>query len=801
MLTRHSGFRLVRRVALALLACAPLGPIQAGEVRLEQSEFRVQGRRIVVRGAGYSPLPIGAAAGDPLPPCVYARDLPLLASLGANTVRTFNPLPEGDSTFLPLLETTGLYWLAGFPLDAWYDPSRTLASRQNEILDAFRRYALRFRGERRLIGYVLGEQIAENYGLRWAGPASEFDSLLEEAARLLSEVEPEDTPLLATSTLELAELRRAPPGLSFWLWNVGPRRTLANAIDEALQISARPLLIDGYSAAASDEAGVQAQSVAEITRSIFASPALLGGIFAAYLDDYRNPQGTGLFHPAASTAAGLDHVVPNAAFGIVAGLWEGHEPLAWQLEGKPRLSQVIHAASGDEALAPGTLARLGGDSLEKNLYAANGIPWAFHLGETCLCVGGQAAPLGMVAPETGTALIPWDLPTGDQPAVFFRAGLATNLLTVPVRAYAPGIFPGAVVRAGTFCRATPENGVRPGELLEVYASGLGPGAPSWMTPEVTVNQLPAEVLYSGTLPNFVGLQQVNVRVNPSTPPGSNVALVMRSGDAAAPPYRLSVAGPEDRYGVALAAPAAEVVVQAGGEGRVAEFQVEGRSGYCGPVLLSADVPLGLSFRAPVGFTGDVLPVEIRASASAAPMKSAAVVFRGYAPGTSSGNAAVHVTVLAGLGDIRVRVISGGFRAQPLARFDWNDRTLFSTAGGGAGRGISVLAVDAATGVFGPVRSFDTWGDETAADRLVASLQGLPAGTVVLFAVADDGSLLLPPAARAAIAAMFGSKWIESLAYQQAWSMIARKGASIPLAEGLSSETQVLLERVLTFPQP
>jgi len=112
-----------------------------------------------------------------------------------------------------------------------------------------------------------------------------------------------------------------------------------------------------------------------------------------------------------------------------------------------------------------------------------------------------------------------------------------------------------------------------------------------------------------------------------------------------------------------------------------------------------------------------------------------------------------------------------------------------------------MAVNAGTGVFSPVQSFDTWGDDSASSRLVEYLRGLPAGTVVLAAVADDGSLRLSQQAREAIAAMFGSRFIGKLAYQQSWAMLSRKGAAAPIAEGASSTSQVALERTLTFPMP
>jgi len=175
------------------------------------------------------------------------------------------------------------------------------------------------------------------------------------------------------------------------------------------------------------------------------------------------------------------------------------------------------------------------------------------------------------------------------------------------------------------------------------------------------------------------------------------------------------------------------------------------------------------------------------------------VLGAQAAGASSARLVIRLSVLPNRGDVRVRVISGGYKSVPLSRFEWNGHTLFSTTGGGPGRGINVLAVDPATGLFRSVASFDTWGDTDASTRLAAYLSGLAHGTIVLFSVADDGSLLLTPDARNTIAALFGSRFIGGLAYQESWALIGRKGASAPMAEHRSTDSQVVLEKILTLP--
>jgi hypothetical protein len=192
-------------------------------------------------------------------------------------------------------------------------------------------------------------------------------------------------------------------------------------------------------------------------------------------------------------------------------------------------------------------------------------------------------------------------------------------------------------------------------------------------------------------------------------------------------------------------------------------------------------------------------LELRAAPDAPARNGAPMVLRAAAPDVTGADAALRVTVLPSRGDIWLRAFSGGYRSSyPLARFDWDGRPVHSTTGAGSGRGINVMAVDPATGVFSAVRTFDTWGDATASEKLVEYLTALPDGALVLFAVADDGALKLTPRARIAILTMFQSRYIGWLGYQQSWALIGRKG-SAPFAEQTSSDWVVLAYTNLRFP--
>jgi hypothetical protein len=156
--------------------------------------------------------------------------------------------------------------------------------------------------------------------------------------------------------------------------------------------------------------------------------------------------------------------------------------------------------------------------------------------------------------------------------------------------------------------------------------------------------------------------------------------------------------------------------------------------------------------------------------------------------------------------ITFRATSRGFNAQEfafqngVARF-FKDGVLFyeKTGGGGGGRGFNIAAIDANTGeVMQPVRNFDTWGTRTsgtAMNEMIAYLNGLPNGTLVMIAVADDAGLNIDnscarlnfPWVENGIQALeaLGSTKIRDYCFRFSYAMIAVKG------EGLAREERVM----------
>lgn len=204
---------------------------------------------------------------------------------------------------------------------------------------------------------------------------------------------------------------------------------------------------------------------------------------------------------------------------------------------------IVDAASFEAVLAPGKFATVSATNLPKRQsdWAGSIVDGRLpvELDGLSLKIGGKECYLSFVGSEQVNALLPPEVPLGEQPVeLTTRDGTARSKVTV-VR-YAPGLFAFAlderllpvaqfantvllVVPDGT--GGIPGRPAKAGDYLQFYATGFGPTAEAYPAGEVltkayaiedltkvsvTVGGVRAEVQYAGLI--APGLYQVNIRV-------------------------------------------------------------------------------------------------------------------------------------------------------------------------------------------------------------------------------------------------------------------------------------------------
>jgi Interleukin-like EMT inducer/Glycosyl hydrolases family 2, TIM barrel domain/IPT/TIG domain len=152
----------------------------------------------------------------------------------------------------------------------------------------------------------------------------------------------------------------------------------------------------------------------------------------------------------------------------------------------------------------------------------------------------------------------------------------------------------------------------------------------------------------------------------------------------------------------------------------------------------------------------------------------------------------------------------------VARFFKNGSLFYEkTGGGGGGRGFNVVAIDPLTGnLLQPAQNFDTWGTRstgTAMNAMIAFLNGLPNGTLILIAVADEAGLNLDnscthisaPWVESGLQTLeaLGSQQIRNYCFRNSFAMAAVKGEGVARSEQLADGAEASAQAILTITLP
>ena len=217
--------------------------------------------------------------------------------------------------------------------------------------------------------------------------------------------------------------------------------------------------------------------------------------------------------------------------------------------------------------APGTLVAIFGSNLATQVSSATSLPLPTQLNDTEILMGGISMPLLFTSQGQVNAMVPFDIAVNASQQVIVRRG---NTYSVPepvsVSHADPGAFTsdssgkGAAIVVnvntdGTSYVVSPSSPARPGGVLVIYCTGLGAvqstieaGDPTPLSPlaqttdpvTATIGGAQAQVLFSGLVPGFSGLYQVNAIVPSNAPIGDSVPLVLMAGGEPGPSVSVAI---------------------------------------------------------------------------------------------------------------------------------------------------------------------------------------------------------------------------------------------------------------------
>jgi uncharacterized protein (TIGR03437 family) len=242
--------------------------------------------------------------------------------------------------------------------------------------------------------------------------------------------------------------------------------------------------------------------------------------------------------------------------GVIALSVSGITVLPWNYDAAvapPKIASVVNAADGKLPVAPGGLISVYGQQMAPVNMATREVPLPTALADSCLTVNGVPVPVLFVSGGQINGQLPFNVDGNASMTLRTPGGISDNF-NFSILPAAPSIFrtgsAGSSNGLATITRAdngefiTPTNPVHPGDVITIWATGLGRTSPpidsgmpapsdplpsAIIPPTVTIGGAALGIEYAGLVPGSVGLYQINAVVPGSVPLGLDIPLEVKQG--------------------------------------------------------------------------------------------------------------------------------------------------------------------------------------------------------------------------------------------------------------------------------
>jgi len=220
---------------------------------------------------------------------------------------------------------------------------------------------------------------------------------------------------------------------------------------------------------------------------------------------------------------------------------------------------IVNSASYTGPAAPGALVSVFGENLARGPASSTAVPLPASLAGATVFINGSPAPMLYASSTQINFQMPLVSP-GAASMLVQRDGAGSNPVRIVVAPSVPGIFALAenqgLIQNEDGAVNDPGNPARRGSSITIWATGQGavtPSVPAGQaapatplsktigTPAVTIGGIPAQILFSGLAPGYVGFWQINAIVPENAPSGDDLPVQVSLNGAASNTVTMAVA--------------------------------------------------------------------------------------------------------------------------------------------------------------------------------------------------------------------------------------------------------------------